>query len=102
MADCSAQNEEKESPHEIERDASCGGREECFKGGTVDSDMSGKEIARALVRLSRRGGHEFVAKMSADVVESLLGYAPNLTLIQQMPERFSSSAVGSVVIESCR
>ena len=34
--------------------------------------------------------------MSTDVVASLLGYAPNLNPIQQIPENSSSSAVGSV------
>ena len=36
------------------------GRKERFKGGIVDGDMSGKEIARALAKLSRGGMREFV------------------------------------------
>ena len=45
--------------------------------------------------------HEFVANMSTEVVESPLGYAPNLTSMQQKLESSSSSAVGSAAIESC-
>ena len=82
------------------------GRRESLKGGSVDSDMSGKEVARALGRLSRGGMHEFVINVPPDRVEALLGYVPNMvpapTLIslQLMPESSSSSAVGSVAIES--
>ena len=70
------------------------------KGSIVDSDMSGKEIARALTKLSKGCIHEFVANISTDVVASLLGCAPNLKTIQQIPESSSSLAVGSVAVES--
>ena len=87
MADSSALDEEKDSPHEIEGDAS--GRRESLKGGIVDSDMSGQEVAWALAKLSRGRMHECVSNISPDVVEDLLGHVPNrvtaptLTSLQQ-------------------
>ena len=45
-------------------------RRESWKGGSVDSDMSGKEVARALGRLSRGGMHEFLNNVLLDIVEA--------------------------------
>ena len=73
---------------------------ESKKGDVGDSDMSGKEIARAPAKLPRGGMYEFVANLYADVVESLLGYAPNLTSVQQMPESSSSPAAYGTILPS--
>ena len=65
------------------------GRRESLKGGIVDSDMSGQEVAWALAKLSRGRMHECVSNISPDVVEDLLGCVPNrvtaptLTSLQQ-------------------
>ena len=47
------------------------GRTECLKGGIVDSDVSGREGAWALAKLSRGVLHEFVSNLSRDMVEEL-------------------------------
>ena len=59
------------------------------------------EVAHALTRLTQGRVHEFVNNVPPEMVQALLGLVPTLTSFQiGRVESSSSSAVGSVAIES--
>ena len=69
----------------------------------VEGDMSGKEVARALPKLSTGGLNDMLASMPQEVISKLIGFAPKIKTIQQMQTNTSSSSCteGEVVVEYC-
>ena len=69
----------------------------------IEGDMSGREVARALSRLSTGGVNEMLASVPPEVITKLMGFAPNIKTIQEIQSSSSSSSCmeGEGAVESC-
>ena len=69
----------------------------------IDGDMSGREVARALSKLSPGSLNEMVASMLPEMIATLMGFAPKIKTIQEFQTSSSSSSriEDEGAVESC-
>ena len=73
------------------------------KACIIDGEMSGREVARALPKLSPGGLNETVASMLPEIIAKLLDFAPKIKTIQEIQTSSSSSSCmeGEGAVGSC-
>ena len=83
-------------------------KRESLRSSIVDNtciidDMSCREVARALSKLTPGGLNEMVASMPPEMMVKLMGFAPEIKTIQEIQTSSSSSSCmeGEGAVESC-